>query len=577
MARALAGVLAGAGILWAAAGIPLAAQERFAETLAVTEVVVPVRVLLDGRPLPGLGRDDFVLLDRGVPQQILGFETIATAAPGTGLGTDRRSGPRRHLLALFDLGFSRRQRLARAAAAMREELVRRRSPGDRVAVGVWGPVSGLVLLCGFTADPRATELALDAVQAILDADAGRQRAALAKLHRARFGEGPGLAGVHAALARELGPVAALAALGKPDARAADGAGALSRLLAPVASRVELARTEPLASAQEEVREGGAEVVRAFGLALAELTALLAELPAPKDLVLLSEGFGGAMLTDARSLAFLEEAFRAARDGGWSIHALDVGGIPGLGEPAFESNSLPFIARAAGGELIENFNDPAAALGRLLERTSLVYVLTFQPSEPGEPGRLRQLEVRLVDPPAGVEIVHRPGYSEPRPPGRREPYEQRVDAARWLLGERESRELEVAVRSHTVSDPLGGTRVPLAVEVSGQSLLAARSRRAGDLVFQALARDSRGRLVDHLAAVKSLDFAALEGTLAAGGVRFVGDLGLPPGEFTLRVMVWNRRGGEVFLGTFPLAVGSASPAPAAPRGSWISVEARRPAG
>ena len=74
----------------------------------------------------------------------------------------------------------------------------------------------------------------------------------------------------------------------------------------------------------------------------------------------------------------------------------------------------------------------------------------------------------------------------------------------------------------------------------------------------------------------------EKLLGAGGVRFVGDLGLPPGDYRLRVLVRNHRGGEVFLGTYPIRIGEPAleepvlgPPPRDRSGSaWITVEAER---
>ncbi len=65
-----------------------------------------------------------------------------------------------------------------------------------------------------------------------------------------------------------------------------------------------------------------------------------------------------------------------------------------------------------------------------------------------------------------------------------------------------------------------------------------------------------------------------------GVRFVGELGLSPGDYRLRVLVRSSRKGQVFLGTFPFTVeadGESSlppPPEASDRGvsGWITVEA-----
>ena len=69
-----------AGVVWA--------QERFEDRVQVTEVQVPVRVLVKGDPVRGLTRDDFQLFEGKVEREILGFEvrdlTPLRAAPVAG-------------------------------------------------------------------------------------------------------------------------------------------------------------------------------------------------------------------------------------------------------------------------------------------------------------------------------------------------------------------------------------------------------------------------------------------------------------------------------------------------------------
>ena len=57
---------------WLVAGVSVA-EERFSDLVEVTEVEVPVRVLVKGKPLAGLQVADFELYDEGQPQSIVGF------------------------------------------------------------------------------------------------------------------------------------------------------------------------------------------------------------------------------------------------------------------------------------------------------------------------------------------------------------------------------------------------------------------------------------------------------------------------------------------------------------------------
>ena len=62
-----------AGLLLLICANPSGAQDRFSDLVEVTEVEVPVRVLVKGKPLAGLQQEDFELYDEGELQTIVGF------------------------------------------------------------------------------------------------------------------------------------------------------------------------------------------------------------------------------------------------------------------------------------------------------------------------------------------------------------------------------------------------------------------------------------------------------------------------------------------------------------------------
>jgi VWFA-related protein len=497
----------------------------------------------------------------------------------------------RRLLLVFDFTFSQRQRLARALRDIRRSLDQQLQPTDRVAVATYGTISGLNLLVGFTDDREKVSLALDAVQAMLDASAKRQRETLGHLHAARFSSPDGVGGssTYSTLAEELSPTAALAVLAGPveyDDREDDGVVVQEQtsFFGPIKVRVEVDVTEPINTAQDAV-DGPDDraAVRAFGISLAELATLLKSVGGQKDMLLLSEGFGGVLFQDAYSLHFLDKISRAFKETGWTLHGIDVGGIPGIDEASFSADSLLYLAKGTGGDLVENINDFSVATTRVLQRTGIVYVLTFQPTAEGEEGEFHQLEVKLKNPPKGAQINHRPGYYTARSLSDREAYEQRADAAEWLLTNLESNELDVQVFAESVSDPAGGTRVPVAVEVDGNSLMEIRTKHRSKLELQLVVLDSDSRIREVLNGEEKVDFDRSGGALGSGGgVRFVGELGLPPGDYQLRVLVRSSRRPEVFLATYPLAVGPDAentllpPPPEVERTAenWITIETER---
>ena len=87
-----------------------------------------------------------------------------------------------------------------------------------------------------------------------------------------------------------------------------------------------------------------------------------------------------------------------------------------GRPARPSGreTLFNMAKSTGGELFENYNDLSAAMGQMLRRTGVTYVLSFQPDDLKQDGTFHKLRVELKNAPRGARVVYRPGYYAPRP-------------------------------------------------------------------------------------------------------------------------------------------------------------------
>ena len=92
----------------------------------------------------------------------------------------------------------------------------------------------------------------------------------------------------------------------------------------------------------------------------------------------------------------------------------------------------YMTDATGGDLVENMNNFSLATGKVLQRTSIVYVLAFQPSSSEKPGEFRQLKVELANPPKGAKVMHRPGYYAARPPSEGTVFQRRMDGVTWLM-------------------------------------------------------------------------------------------------------------------------------------------------
>src|SRR5436305_1271352 len=101
-----------------------------------------------------------------------------------------------------------------------------------------------------------------------------------------------------------------------------------------------------------------------------------------------------------------------------IQAVDLGGLRAGGEQGVTrtagKDSLFTLARGTGGELFEGSNDLSPAMNGLLQRTSVTYVLSFQPDKVKPDGAYHKLRVELKNAPRGTRLAFRPGWYAPRP-------------------------------------------------------------------------------------------------------------------------------------------------------------------
>jgi hypothetical protein len=125
---------------------------------------------------------------------------------------------------------------------------------------------------------------------------------------------------------------------------------------------------------------------------------------------------------------------------------------------------------------------------------------------------------------------------------------------------------------------GRVEVPFVIEVDGGTLLGDRTEDRIAIGFYAYVIDPVGKVVDHIARGLILESADYSEKIAASGLKFVGRFDLEPGDYTLRVMVKNERGGEFFMSWSILTLASGDyPAPHLlpplfpdPGGSWVLV-------
>ncbi len=537
-----------------AAGPP----EVSGDPVQVLEVEVEVEVVdRDGHPVPGLKASDFRVSDEGKVRPIVHFQSRAAngglrAAPsGDRLILSEKVG--RHLLLLFDLSYTNPLQLQRARQAARDWILTALPPEDLVAVAVVSVEQGVRWLAGFSRDRAQTARAIDGIS--LD----------------RLGELMALDPLRLLLAPLAGVEAAVTT---PSTR--DG---LREEIASIGGEVAEIEAE---MASREARRFEAQRVERWSRVLGDLFERLAVLPMRKHVFLVSEGFD-ARLLQGREESALEEAQREADRGAagqfWRVdleerfgsapvlkaadelvrslrradavlHALDPAGLRAFGETqrfgrSRGSDSLLYLARETGGELLSGTNNLGGELGRVLARTEGSYLLTFRADDVASNGAFRKLRIELPGR-RGLKVLHRPGWFAPRPFAALHPFERELLAADRIVRGEEAGALSVAVAAPAFFAGTDSAYVPVLVEIQNGAVGRLRQTEFDLFVYVLDEQEAfRGFLSRRLRVPTASPLTK--------GLKFYGSLALPPGSFRIRVLVREVGVGRSGLGVAPVVI------------------------
>lgn len=542
-------------VLAATLGTAALAQQtpRFAGSTTVIAVEIPVNVYRGGEPVRGFSAEDFRVLDDGRERPIVGFEVIDLAMIAQPAGTPAAVSvnstevplsARRHFLLLFDLSFVQRDNLTRAVGSARQLMDGALHPTDLVGLGVFGAGRGAQLLVGFSAKHDHVAAALDALESLLDGKRpdmadddlpSRRQGRRSDPLRLFLGERPSVAGDVGRFAGVEQTLAVQTLAGGLTDDGGRGAGLLSETLADMdeVSRIELNARK-------------ASQALAFTDGLAQLAAATASIEGRKYLVLFSEGFelptGDVYIGDnSRLLNGMERAADTFRKAGWTIQGVNVGG---LDDVRFGSETLLKMATDTGGELYERFNDLGRAMGRMLSKTSVTYLLTIQADGIAIDGAFHRLKVQLVNRPRGARVLHRAGYLAP---GADMPEDsglgRTLALGQKVLAGDEGGNLDVSALAVPVDGRGGLRRVAVWIAADGASLAADQADgwvRADAFVY---ALDALGEIRDFFTQPIDFEHARVADRLAHGDVQIYGTVAVPPGPTELRIYVRTPSGRE----------------------------------
>ncbi len=557
--------------------LPAGAAQRQAPTFEgssqVVSVEVPVNVVSrDGEPVRGLSAADFEVWDGNDKQTISSFEVVdlktiqepgapGAPEPAAPAPPELRPAARRHILLLFDLSFSTPSSILKARLAAREFVLHSLHPTDLAAVATYSLETGPKLIVTFTPDRVQLARAVDTL------------------------------GYHQALGQsKFDPLRFV--IDEPDnalLNLASGQGHNDRQELKDQEIYEYLKSIALA-AQKEERSFQMSRISNYSRSLAQVAKALNAVQGRKQVVFFSEGFDSRLLLgrdttdpeaaeDADNVLFGQSYFVDSdqRFGNTSlqgdinrmldqfrradcvIQAVDIGGLrAGADEQARPSGegALFYMANETGGELFKDANNLREPLDRMLEKTSVTYLLTFERSDLKTDGAYHKLRVKAKLPP-GARLTHRAGYYAPRPFQQLDPLERNLLASDGIASATPRRDLDLNVLTAPFRATPERAYVPVIIEASGKSLLAGEKGKKLDVEIYAYVSDQQGRMRDFFNRRVALDLdkgGARKG-MEEGGIKYYGHFDLEPGTYHVRVLVRNAGSGRTGVQTVPVTVPS----------------------
>jgi VWFA-related protein len=301
---------------------------------------------------------------------------------------------------------------------------------------------------------------------------------------------------------------------------------------------------------------------------------LAGLPGRKVIVLVSDGFLIGLGTSEERRRDMQYLIDAATRSGTVVYALDARGLVSLSPDAgvagrnvgadYQSNvaqqsaalfrhTLETLANDTGGFLVQNTNDLAGGLRRMLADNDTYYLMAYEPQNTKRDGRFRKIEVRLKAR-KDVDIRTRSGYFAPEdrktaknaPPAR--PSNAALstptglaaaDALALLQAAAPAARLPIALQADYVQLPPEGASAIVSAHVGLGPVewQAAGDRQRAQLDLVGGIYDAGGSLVSPPFSKRfPIDVASRDRERAASeGLYFEQRVPLPPGRYEVRVV------------------------------------------
>lgn len=204
-------------------------------------------------------------------------------------------------------------------------------------------------------------------------------------------------------------------------------------------------------------------------------------------------------------------------------------------------TLTTLAADTGGRAFTDTNDFSAAFTRVQRDLSAYYLIGYSSTNPSRDGRFRRIQVRVSR--RNTRVEARAGYYAERDFANTNRRDREAQLEDQLAAAVSSTDLPMIVGTGVFRQAPDRFHVPIAVAVPGSAVPVPQGSAKVTLDLRGIIRDEQGRSVGRLRETIDVPAGGAD-TLAGRQVLYQSDVMLPPGRFSVKVVVRENLTGMV---------------------------------
>lgn len=256
--------------------------------------------------------------------------------------------------------------------------------------------------------------------------------------------------------------------------------------------------------------------------------------------------------DTRVREQLRDALRNLSNADTVVHSIDVTGLGSDRSLTLQVSpqdpqrtvtgreSLSMISSETGGRFFKDTNDLSGVLREMADMTSRYYVLGFQPAGEKGPGAYHKVKVKVAR--KATRLSHRAGYYERLPVASQTGLQRQFEAAQLVMTGVGPNDLAFSALCLPFPAPGDLQTLGVVVQVPKEVLPWGDGHASAVEVYgYGVAED--GSVIDHFAQLVRINPAEADPTGTSRGISLFGTLNMPPGRYTVRLMVREQESGR----------------------------------